>query len=116
MSEARNIATFSSYLDQNDLRRIATAPFVYSQLTSKRWAHCLTNQRIYQLFTSCVLTGGTDVAQCVGDGIFGGHTADRSCSHPERHSCGSRASAHQVRSNLPASDVYNICLIYYDNQ
>jgi aarF domain-containing kinase len=35
-SEARNIATFSSYLDQNDLRRIATAPFVYSQLTSKR--------------------------------------------------------------------------------
>ena len=42
-SEARNIATFSSYLDQNDLRRIATAPFVYSQLTSKRWAH-----RLYQ--------------------------------------------------------------------
>lgn len=35
-SEARNIAQFNSYLDRNELRQIATAPFVYTQLTSKR--------------------------------------------------------------------------------
>lgn len=36
VSEARNIGEFSSYLDRNGLRTIATAPFVFSQLSSKR--------------------------------------------------------------------------------
>ena len=36
VAEARNIGEFSNYLDRNGLRQVATAPFVYTELSSKR--------------------------------------------------------------------------------
>lgn len=35
-AEARNLSEFSNYLDRNGLRQIATAPFAYPDLVSKR--------------------------------------------------------------------------------
>lgn len=36
-AEARNIAEFSNYLERNGLERVATAPFVFRDLSTRRW-------------------------------------------------------------------------------
>lgn len=45
-AEARNIAEFTNYLERNGLGRVATAPFVFRDLSTRRWgllaAHCST--------------------------------------------------------------------------
>ena len=129
VSEARNIEAFSTYLDSNGLRQVATAPFVFTQLSSKR---CGPFPLIQGLVSPvCRMphppyetTSGPDkhairIFKChrslnhikhlsdrgcsmqgAGDGATGRGAADRPGSHPRRHGGRSRASAHQVRHRL----------------